>query len=108
MKIVYLATPFSYHPNPNERLGEIHAKVAEIQRSYPEVLIVSAILYYSVLVPNTPGVEKNLGFWYSASSTLVATAEEVWIWNPLNVASSGVDLEVREADRFDKPIRRIS
>ncbi len=101
---IYLAIPFSYHPNPDFRIKEIGVILQRLQLRYPEIVFLSAIFYYP-LVADTH--KDNLGYWYSLSEKLINMSREVWVYNPRNIKSAGVDLELRVAYRKAVPIKVI-
>lgn len=108
MKQIYLATPFSQYPDPDARIEQILDKMADITKS-SGVYVVSAIMYYPLLIPKLPSF-KNPPFdwWYETSKQLVRRSDELWVWNTDNVPSTGTDVEIEEANKHGLPIFYIS
>lgn len=107
MKQIYLATPFSKYTDPNARVEQILDKMAEITKNN-RCYVVSAIMYYPLLVARLPELkEEPFDWWYETSKMLVLSSDEVWYWNEDGILSTGCDIELECANTHGVPIRFI-
>lgn len=98
--LYYLCTPFSGYEDKDARMKAILAKVADLSVTYPDVSIVSGILYYPLLVDSglLPGLkDPPFDWWYRVSDNLVKASNLVLYWNPDNMPSTGCDKEIATA-----------
>lgn len=100
MKLVYICSPYAGEVEENVRFAREVCRYAASQNCAP----VAVHLLYPQLLDDTVPEERKIGI--QMGLRVLAACEELWLCGSL--ISSGMLCELKEAERLDIPIRRIS